>query len=154
MLASPGSKTRQPSIGCSPASWCLSQMTRWRTRRTKRGRGRAFPRLIESLEVHLGLDFAPTVYLVLRPPGEAGHDRQSTPCTAYGVDRAYLRRRAGVSGIAHTEGQSVINELEFQFESVALAASVTDRVRNEFARHEQSVLHALPVDSAAAECAA
>ena len=91
---------------------------------------------------------------MLRPTGKAGHDRQPTPRTAFRVDRADLRRRAGVSGIAHTQGQSVIDELELQFEPVALAASVTDRVRNELARHEQSVLHVLPVDSAAAEYAA
>ena len=46
----------------------------------------------------------------------------------------------------------MIDELKFQFDPVAPAASVTNRVRNELARHEQYVLHVLPVDPAAAEC--
>jgi hypothetical protein len=90
-----------------------------------------------SLEVHLGPDFAPPVYHALRPTGEARHERQATPCTAFPARRLHLRGGTGPSGVADAEGERVVGDLVFQFDSVAAAASVTDRVRNEVARHEQ-----------------
>jgi hypothetical protein len=106
---------------------------------------------LDQLEVHLGPYFAPPVYHALRPTGEAGHDRQSTPCTAFPAKRLHLRGSAGASCVADAEGERVVGDLEFQFDSVATAAPVMDRVRNKFARHEQNILHPLPVDPAVAE---
>jgi hypothetical protein len=81
-----------------------------------------------------------------------GDDRQSTPCRSFRTEREDVRLPAA-SGIADAEGKSVTDELELQFDPVALAAPVQDRVRNQLARHEQNVLHALPVDPAPVKCA-
>jgi hypothetical protein len=69
-------------------------------------------------------------------------------------ERAGARHGAPTSSIANAQGESVLDELKLHFDPVALAASVTDRVRDELARHEQRVLHVLPVDPASAECSA
>jgi hypothetical protein len=106
---------------------------------------------VVELQVHLSPDFAPPTYFVLRPAGEAGHDRQATPATPFRARRKGARNGAGTSGIADAERQSLMDELKLQFDPVALAAPVTDRVRYELARHEQNVLHVLPVETASAE---
>jgi hypothetical protein len=56
------------------------------------------------------------------------------------------------SSIADAEGQSVVDELKLQFDLVALATSVTDRVRHKLARHEQGVLYVILVDPGSAKC--
>ena len=106
---------------------------------------------VVELQVHLGPDFAPPTYFVLRPAGEAGHDRQATPATSFRPRREGVRNGVCASGIADAERQSVMDELKLQFEPVARAAPVTDRVRYELARHEQNVLHVLLVETASAE---
>ena len=106
-----------------------------------------------GLHVHFGPNFAPAAYFFRRPAGETGHDRQSAPGTAFRAERKGARHGMGASGIADTQGEPAIDELELQLDPIASAAPVTDRVRHELARHEQSVLHLLPADTLCAECA-
>jgi hypothetical protein len=108
---------------------------------------------LSNLQIHLGPDFAASTHFVLGPAGEAGHDRQSTPGGAFRAERLGARQGASASGIANAQRESVVDKLKLHFDPVALAAPVTDRVRNELARHEQSVLHVLPVDPASTKCA-
>lgn len=107
---------------------------------------------VVELQIHLSPDFAPPTHFVLRPAGEAGHDRQSPPPASFCAEREGVRHGVGTSGIADAEGEPTMGELELQFDPVALVAPVTDRVGNQLARHEQSVMHPLPFDPAVAEC--
>jgi hypothetical protein len=122
----------------------------------KRASGLATPRPISglsNLQVQLGADFATSIHFALGPAGETGHDRQSTPRGAFGTERAGMGHSAGMAGIANAQRESVRDELKLHFDPVALSAPVTDRVRNELARHEQGVLHVPPVDPASTKCA-
>jgi hypothetical protein len=93
-----------------------------------------------------------SAHFVLGPAGETGHDRQAPPRTAFLVAREDLGHGVGSSSIADAEGEPVLDELKLQFDAVAPATAVADRVRHEFARHEEGVLHVTLVDPASAEC--
>ena len=105
-----------------------------------------------QLQIHFGPNLAPAVHFVLGPTSEPRHDRQATTRTAFRGQRQDLGYGTHTSGIANAQREPVLDQLNLQVDTIALAASMTNCVRHKLARHEQSVLHMLLLDPAPTEC--
>jgi hypothetical protein len=80
--------------------------------------------------------------------GEACDDRQPAARGAILAGREDMRDPAGATSVADAQEELVVADLELELDLVAAVASVKDRVRDQFARHDQNVVYALPIDPA------